>query len=188
MHLDIEANRKQIKYSRSELARRIVWSSVRWSFFLSPRPAFILRRILLRGFKATVGMHVQISNSVDIFAPWNLTIGQYSSIGNRAILYNLANLTIGKSTTISQGAHLCGGSHDYNHPAMTLIKSPIVIGDEVWICADAFIGPGVQIGDGAVVAARAVVVSDVAPNSVVGGNPARLIKMRDALDSERCQE
>lgn len=59
-----------------------------------------------------------------------------------------------------------------------MIKSPIVIADQVWVCADAFIGPGVTIGEGAVVGARACVFKDVEPWSVVGGNPARFIKKR----------
>ena len=61
---------------------------------------------------------------------------------------------------------------------MPLIKSPISIGDEVWICADAFVGPGVHVGDGAVVGARAVVVKDVAAWNVVAGNPARFLHVR----------
>jgi putative colanic acid biosynthesis acetyltransferase WcaF len=61
---------------------------------------------------------------------------------------------------------------------MPLLKPPIDIGDEAWICADAFVGPGVNIGRGAVVGARAVAVSDVVPWAVVAGNPARQVKIR----------
>jgi putative colanic acid biosynthesis acetyltransferase WcaF len=59
-----------------------------------------------------------------------------------------------------------------------LLKPPIVIEDQVWICADAFVGPGVTVGKGAVVGARAVVVKDVGPWDVVAGNPARFVKKR----------
>jgi len=55
---------------------------------------------------------------------------------------------------------------------MDLIKAPIRIGDGAWVCADVFIGPGVKVGRGAVVGARAVVVKDVADGVVVAGNPA----------------
>jgi putative colanic acid biosynthesis acetyltransferase WcaF len=61
---------------------------------------------------------------------------------------------------------------------LTLVRKQIAIGDNVWICAGAFIGPGVSIGDGAVIGARAVVFKDVEPWSVVAGNPARKIKER----------
>ena len=61
---------------------------------------------------------------------------------------------------------------------MRLTKPPISIGDEVWICADAFVGPGVTVSDRAVVGARAVVVKDVEEDEIVGGNPAKIIGKR----------
>jgi putative colanic acid biosynthesis acetyltransferase WcaF len=62
---------------------------------------------------------------------------------------------------------------------MPLTKQPIVVGNDAWICADAFVGPGVVVGEGAVVGARAAVFEDVPSWSIVGGNPARLIKRRE---------
>jgi len=62
---------------------------------------------------------------------------------------------------------------------MPLVTAPIVINDGAWVCADAFIGPGVTIGEGAVVGARAVVMKDVDPWTVVAGNPAQFIKKRE---------
>jgi putative colanic acid biosynthesis acetyltransferase WcaF len=61
---------------------------------------------------------------------------------------------------------------------MPLIKPPIEIGDEVWVCADAFIGPNVTVADSAIIAAASVVVKDVLSSSIVGGNPAKFIKTR----------
>ena len=137
------------------------------------------RRFLLRLFGAKVGGQVQIHPSVRVFIPWNLEIGDWSSVGFDALIYNLGPVRIGKKVTISQRAHLCGGSHDFRDPSMPLLKSPISIGDEVWVCADAFVGPDVSIGDQAVVAARAVVVKNVGPTEIVGGNPAKLIGTRN---------
>jgi len=62
---------------------------------------------------------------------------------------------------------------------MPLLKPPIVIEDGVWICTDAFVGPGVTIRSNAIVAACTVVVKEVAANEIVGGNPAKFIKYRD---------
>ena len=59
---------------------------------------------------------------------------------------------------------------------MPLIKHPIIVGDDAWVCADAFVGPGVEIGEGAIVGARAAVFENVESWTVVGGNPARFIK------------
>ena len=80
--------------------------------------------------------------------------------------------------TISQRAHLCAGTHDHTDPALPLLKTPIIVGDQAWICADSFVGPGVSIGEGAVVGARAVAVKNVDPWLVVVGNPARPVSKR----------
>jgi putative colanic acid biosynthesis acetyltransferase WcaF len=61
---------------------------------------------------------------------------------------------------------------------MSLVKAEIEIGDEAWICADAFVGPGVRVGRSAIVGARAVAVRDVAERAIVVGNPARLVGYR----------
>jgi len=62
-----------------------------------------------------------------------------------------------------------------------LLCKPIVIGSQVWIAADSFIGPGVCIGEGAVIGARSAVFKDVQGWTVVGGNPAVFIKKRIIL-------
>lgn len=116
--------------------------------------------------------------SVRVFIPWNLEIGDWSSVGFDALIYNLGPVRIGNNVTVSQRAHLCAGTHDHLDPAMPLIKSGITIGNNCWICADAFLGPGVEVSDGALVAARAVVVRDVPERLIVGGNPARVIGER----------
>lgn len=110
--------------------------------------------------------------------PWNLEIGDWSSIGEYAFIYNLGKISIGCKTTISHRAHLCAGTHDYSDPALPLQKSPIEIGDQVWICSDSFIGPGTTIGEGVVVGACSVVVTNIDSWVVVAGNPAKAIKKR----------
>jgi len=176
--MDIETNRAQAKWTRGELAGRALWGLCRPLFRWSPRLCWSWRRFLLRLFGAKVAAHVQIHPSVVVFIPWNLEIGAWSSVGFDALLYNLGPLQIGEKATISQRAHLCGGSHDFRDDAMPLLRQPVVVGDEAWICADAFVGPGVNIGRRAVVGARAVVTRDVAVDSVVAGNPARVIGQR----------
>ncbi|QYY57852.2 Vat family streptogramin A O-acetyltransferase [Dehalococcoides mccartyi] len=57
-------------------------------------------------------------------------------------------------------------------------KGDTVVGNDVWIGYDSLIMPGIKIGDGAIIAARSVVTKDVAPYTIVGGNPARVIKTR----------
>lgn len=174
----IDQNRAAVKYSTAEQLRRVLWMMGIGIFRLSPRPLFGFRRWWLRLFGAKVGQQVHIYPSAHIYYPWNLEIGDWSSIGEWALIYNLGKVTIGQRATISQRVHLCAGTHDYTDPAMPLLKPPISIGDSCWICADAFVGPNLQVGEGAVVGARSVVVKDVPPWSVVAGNPSKFIKAR----------
>jgi putative colanic acid biosynthesis acetyltransferase WcaF len=179
--LDILNNRTGRKYSPGEMLCRILWAVGRWLIRLSPRPCFGWRRFVLRCFGAQIGAHVHIYPTTIIYFPWNLSVGDWSAIGEDALIYNLGPVTIGRKATISHRAHLCAGTHDYRQPDLPLLKPPIAVGDQAWICADAFVGPGVTVGEGAVVGARAVVFKDVEPWTVVAGNPAREIKKRELI-------
>lgn len=178
MNLKVKANRKVRHYSWKELSFRVLWGFGRQFFRLTPRPCFAIRRSILRLFGAKVGKKVRIYPSTHIYFPWKLRIEDGSAIGECALIYSLGEVTIGERTVISQRTHLCAGTHDYRYPSMPLLRPPIRIGNDVWVCADAFIGPNIKIADYAIVAARAVVVKDVNPNEIVGGNPAKFIKKR----------
>jgi putative colanic acid biosynthesis acetyltransferase WcaF len=177
--IEINENRKMRKYSRKEIVLRLLWFLCAPCFRWSPRMCWGWRRGMLRVFGARVGKNTHIYPSVRIFAPWHFEIGADASIGFDALIYNLGAIVIGNQVTISQRAHLCAGSHDFRDGRMTLLKPPITIEDEVWVCADAFVGPGVILGARSVIAARAVVVKDVEAGVVVGGNPAKHIGDRD---------
>jgi putative colanic acid biosynthesis acetyltransferase WcaF len=181
--LDIAANRSAKKYSRLELLQRVLWGLGRWAFRLSPRPCFGWRRFLLRCFGARVGKHVNTYPSTWVYFPWNLSVGDWSAIGEGAFIYNLGPVTIGEKVTVSHRAQLCAGTHDYRELDLPLIKPPIIVRDQAWICADAFVGPGVTVGEGAIVGARSVVTKNVEAWSVVAGNPAKHIKHRRLRDS-----
>ncbi len=105
-------------------------------------------------------------------------MGDDSSIGEWALIYNLGHVSIGSQATISHRAHLCAGTHDYSDPNLPLVRSTIHVGSQAWICADAFIGPGVSIGRGAIVGGASVVKRDIDDWQIVSGNPAIYIKTR----------
>lgn len=176
--LDIASNRASRKWSCKELIGRALWDVAHPLFAWSPRQLWSWRRALLRLFGAKIGSDVHIYSSVRITIPWNITIGAQAAVGERVLLYALGPISIGERATISQGAHLCAGTHNYKVPTMPLLKPPITVGSDAWICADAFVGPAVKIGDRAIVGARAVVVKDVANDAIVVGNPAREVKRR----------
>lgn len=173
--MDIAVNRASRKYATGEIIGRVLWGSCRPLFRWSPRVCWGWRRFLLRMFGAKIGREVRIEPSARIFLPWNLEIGDWSSVGFNALLYNLGPMEIGERVTISQRAHLCGGTHKFREPSMALVRAAIEIGDESWICADAFVGPGVKVGSRAVVGARAVAIRDIRDGKIVIGNPAREI-------------
>lgn len=177
--LDIASNRKSQKYSKQELLLRVLWGIGKIAFRLSPRPCFGWRRLVLRCFGAKIGAHVNTYATTRIYFPWNLTIGDWSAIGEDAFIYNLGPVTIGSKVTISHRAQLCAGTHDYTRTDLPLLKPPIVVHDQAWICADAFIGPKVTIGEGAIVGARAVAMRDVPAWTIVAGNPAKPVKKRE---------
>jgi putative colanic acid biosynthesis acetyltransferase WcaF len=176
--LDIAANRRTRKYSRAELARRVLWGFGKLFFRFSPRPCFGWRCFVLRCFGAKIGWQVHTYPTTRIHFPWNLVVGDWSAIGEEAFVYNLGPITLGEKVTISHRAQLCAGTHDYTQPDLPLLRPPIVIQAQAWICADAFVGPGVTIGEGAIIAARAVVTKNVEPWAIVAGNPAKVIKQR----------
>jgi putative colanic acid biosynthesis acetyltransferase WcaF len=104
---------------------------------------------------------------------------EYSCLDEDVNCYNVAPIRIGAQSTVSQGAFLCTASHDITNANNPLVTTPIVIDQQAWVAAEAFIGMGVTIGEGAVVGARAAVFKDVEPWTVVGGNPAKFIKKRE---------
>lgn len=134
--------------------------------------------MILRMFGATIGINARIDSTVRIWAPWNLNVGSEASVAHDVDLYCVGRLEIGDHATVSQYAMLCTASHDVSDPHMRLTVSPIVIAPQAWVCARAFVSPGVRVGTGAVVGAQSVATRNVADWTIVAGNPARMIKAR----------
>jgi putative colanic acid biosynthesis acetyltransferase WcaF len=129
-------------------------------------------------FGARLG-RVRPHGSARLTAPWLLKAGRDVYIDRWVYLYNTYGIELGDRVIISFGAVLCTPTHDYNDPSYPLTGRKIVVEDDVWIAAQAFIAPGVRIGRGAIIGARAVVYKDVPPWAVVAGNPAQVIKYRN---------
>jgi putative colanic acid biosynthesis acetyltransferase WcaF len=120
-----------------------------------------LRVLVLRGFGARIGTGTLIRHSVKIDWPWKLEIGNDTWIGESTWIINAEPVVIGSNTCISQAVLLCSGGHDTSSPTFEFDNAPIVIGDSVWIATRATILRGVRVGDGATVAATALVARDV---------------------------
>lgn len=167
-------------FSLKNKISRLVWNLVCIILFrtFASRLFKKWRVLVLKCFGAKIDWSSHIYASVKIWAPWNLEMGANSSLGPNVDCYNQGKISIGVNTVISQKTYLCASTHDYAKTDFPLILKPIKIGNGVWIAADAFIGPGVRIEDNAIIAARSVVNKSVIENTIVGGNPAKLIKFR----------
>lgn len=111
-------------------------------------------------------------------------LGDYGFVGRGVEIEVSTSVVIGSGALIAPGVFMTDHNHSTSAGApmfeQPCIASPIRIGDDVWIGANAVILPGVSIGDGAVIAAGAVVSKDVPPRAIVGGVPARVLRFRDS--------
>jgi putative colanic acid biosynthesis acetyltransferase WcaF len=180
---------RQPSFSLSHRVFRGLWGVVYLVLFRpSPRPLHWWRALLLRMFGAKLGRGCHVYPGARIWAPWNLRLGNFVGVGDGANLYSMDRIDIGDFAVISQGAYLCGGTHDYNSPNFQLIVRPITVGAHAWICADAFLHPGTQVPNGAVLGARAVAMG-VLPDSwsVYAGHPCRKVGQRAQHASSNIQ-
>ena len=126
---------------------------------------------------------IEVPDGFGIFPPFNTDCGKNTHIGERVFInsgckfQDQGGIFIGNDCLIGHNATLCTINHnpDPDHRGDMEFK-PIHIEDKVWLGANTTICPGVTIGEGAIVAAGAVVTKDVAPRTVVGGIPAKFIK------------
>ena len=185
-----DARRENIRssFGLKHKLKRFVWQFV-WSIAFRPslRSMHGWRLMLLRLFGAKIGRGSHVYSRVRVWAPWNLTMGELSCLADDVDCYCVAPITIGSRVTISQYTYLCAATHDHTDAYLPLVPMPINIEDHGWICADVFVGPGVTIGQGAVVGARSTVVHDLPAWKVCVGNPAkpikeRIVKQREALE------
>lgn len=167
------------QYSFANRLQRQLWS-IAWIFLYrpSPRLAHAWRAWLLRCFGATLGPHCRFYPASRIWAPWNLTCEDTVMVADGAELYNPAPMLLASHAIVSQGAYLCGATHDYNDPTFPVLSFPMRLGRYAWVAARASVSPGVNLGDGAILALASVATQNLEPWSIYAGIPARKIKAR----------
>lgn len=180
--LDATANRPLeggASFSLGNKLARVGWR-IGWLVLarFTPPPLHGWRRLVLKAFGAKVAKGARVHASVSVWLPANLELGESCLIGPGVRLYNQGRISIGARTVVSQGAHLCASSHDVNDPHFQLVLRPINIGEQCWVAAEAFVGPGVIMHDRAVLAARGVLFRDAEADTIYRGNPAEPIKHR----------
>jgi putative colanic acid biosynthesis acetyltransferase WcaF len=158
---------------------RVLWGFVRTLFYRpTPRPMHAWRSFLLRCFGAQMGANCHFYPGAKIWAPWNLDCADQVTAADGAEIYNPAPMHFGSHAIVSQGAYLCGATHDYNSAAFPLLAYEMSFGAHSWVCAKAIVGPGVNLGEGAVLGLGAVATRSLNPWTVHAGSPARQVKER----------
>lgn len=166
-------------FSFQDRFRRAVWNLC-WLLFYrtSPRPFHAWRAMLLRLFGAKLGPRSHFYPGSRVWAPWNLVCADWVTAGDGAEIYNAAPMHFGSHAIVSQGAYICGATHDYNDPEFPLLAYSMRVGAYAWVCARASVGPGVNVGDGAVLGLGSVATRDLEPWTIYAGSPAQRINDR----------
>jgi putative colanic acid biosynthesis acetyltransferase WcaF len=159
--------------------RRALWNLVwlllcRWT----PRPMHGWRRLVLRAFGARIAPGAKFYPDARVWAPWLLEMAEGSMIGEAVDCYNVDWVRLGPGATVSMRVYLCAASRDMEEPDNPLMTAPITIERLGWVAAECYVGPGVTLHEGAILAARGVAVRSIPAWTIMGGNPARLIRER----------
>jgi putative colanic acid biosynthesis acetyltransferase WcaF len=174
------------KVTLKNKVQRVIWNIV-CAFLFRPFGTKFFnpwRLFLLSLFGADVKRDSGVYCSTKIWAPWNLKLGHNAWLGPNVICYNQAKIELEDNVTVSQYAYLCTAGHNtdiVNSKDTGLIISPITLRKNSWVGTRAFIGMGVVVGEMAIVGATSSVYKDVEEYSIVGGNPAKLIKKREIV-------
>jgi putative colanic acid biosynthesis acetyltransferase WcaF len=166
-------------FAWSHILHRAVWN-LTWLAFAAwtPPQAHRWRRLLLNLFGARIAPGARVYGSARIWYPPNLTMGRGAVLGWRSLCYCMGPIVIGDYAVVSQFSHLVSGTHDADDPNFQLYTKPIRIGAHAWIAARAFVGPGVEVADGAVLGACGVAFSNLEAWTIYAGNPAKVVRAR----------
>ena len=158
----------------AQLVWEFVWAvCAQWT----PKPFNPWRLFLLRLFGAKIEGRPFVHQRMRTNKPWNLLLHDRSCVGDRANLYAHHRIELGPGCIVAQEAYLCTAWHDLQAADKTLLARPIRIGADAFVGARAFVLPGVEIGERAVVGAMAVVTRAVPVKTTVVGNPAKPLEV-----------
>jgi maltose O-acetyltransferase len=135
-----------------------------------------IRYLVVKGFIRKCGKNVTIQSKARI-GP-SLVIGDNSGVGENCRIGS--NTTIGNNVRMGPDVIICTQNHKYTRETYEgFIRKPVTIEDNVWIGYRVIILPGVRVGKNSIIGAGAVVSKDVPPYTVVGGVPAKVLKIRE---------
>ncbi len=166
-------------WSVSDRLLFVLWEFCWFAFCIwTPKPLNPWRLFWLRVFGTKIDGTPFVHQRARIAIPANLILHDRACLGDRTNAYSLGQIEIGARATVAQEVYLSTGTHDFADPAMPLATAKIVIGDDAFIGARAFVLPGVTVGDRSVVGACSVVTKDVPADVFAAGNPCRVLRPR----------
>lgn len=143
----------------------------------------IFKSHIMRIRGAKIGLRVKLLESIFIDRFYNLTIFDDVSIGSNVTFGAIGGIEIGSRTMIGHGSIIMSSGHIIPPGKESMrfsgaFSDKVIIGRDVWVGAKVIILPGIHVGEGAIIGAGSVVTKKVLPYSVIGGNPAQIIRMR----------
>jgi acetyltransferase-like isoleucine patch superfamily enzyme len=138
----------------------------------------VRRLVFVKLIGADAAGDISLERGVRVTVKGGVTVGESTNINSGVVLDGRGGLRIGSKVNISPEALILTAEHDARSPDFAGVESGVVIADRVWIATRAMVLPGSRVGEGAVVAAGAVVRGEVEPWSIVAGNPARQVGER----------
>ncbi len=145
-------------------------------------PSHLFRNMLYKLAGLTMGKGSTLHMGARFYNPKNITIGEGTIVGDHIFIDGRDKVFIGDHTDIASEVMIYNSEHNLSDPYFGATEEPVKIGSYCFIGPRVIIMPGVNIGDGAVVAGGAVVTKSVAENTIVGGVPAKLIGERKITD------
>jgi acetyltransferase-like isoleucine patch superfamily enzyme len=149
------------------------------AFCVARLPSRRARQAIYRRMGMRLARTARVHRGLEVRNARSIEIGEGSVIGFDSILDGRRGITIGRHVNLSSEAAIWTLQHDHRDPDFASDGGPVVVGDHAWLSFRSVVLPGVTIGEGAVVAAGAVVTRDVPPYAIVGGIPARIIGRRE---------
>ena len=169
----------QSAFSFKQRMARFTWLICWFILYrFSPRPFHSWRALVLRLFGAKMGPNCHFYPTSRVWAPWNLICEDQVTAGDGAEIYNPAPVHLSSHAILSQNSYLCGGAQDFDDPSFPLLAYAMEVGAYAWVCARASVGPGVKVGEGAVLGLASAATRDLEPWSVYAGVPAVKVKDR----------
>jgi acetyltransferase-like isoleucine patch superfamily enzyme len=161
--------------------RRDMWADLRLRLLtdVGYLPSHALRNFFYRRSGVVLPRSSSIHWRAEFYHPGGVVIGENCIIGDSCFLDGRDGITFGTNVNVGGHVSIYTRQHDVDSPSFAETGAPVTVGDRAWIASHAVVLPGVHIGEGAVVAAAAVVTKDVPAFTLVGGNPARVIRERD---------